>query len=173
MTVTEPRSYRKGTTLIRTTPKYVLARPACEWCASPYKFTAATVEIDLAYSADATARVCASCAAGSFPDRDGQVLVPVAEAVPLLSGAEAAAYVESQEWTTARTVPEDPHQYLLLRASTDPWTHLRMIRYIGAAGERRLWPRDRTWYSYWRSAGHEYWGMPRESETLINRRVVA
>ena len=155
-----------------STPRLILARPACEWCSAPYKFTAAVVELSLAFSADATARVCAACAAEYFPTRPLRALVPVADAAPLLGAREAASYVKAQTWTTARTVPEDPHQYLLLRASTDPWTHLRLIRYIRETGERRLWPRDRTWYSYWRSGGHEYWGMPRESETLINRRVV-
>ena len=149
--------------------RYVLARPSCEWCSSPYRFKAATQEVATAIG-DATARLCDDCAA-SF---DGQraLLVPVADLYQPLTARQAAAYVKAEFWTAARTVPEDPHEYLLLRVSKDPLTHLRLIRYIRETGERRQWPRDRAWYHYWRSGGYEYWGMPRESDTLINRRVI-
>ncbi len=149
-------------------PRIVLARPACEWCSSPYRFKAATLEVAVPIG-DATARLCDECA-GNF-DGPRALLVPAADAAPLITGADAAAYVAAEFWTLARTVPEDPHEYLLLRTSHDPWMHLRVLRFIKMAGERRQWPRDRAWYHYWRSGGYEYWGMPRESDTLLNRRV--
>lgn len=151
--------------------RYVLARPSCELCSAPYRAVTATLEVQTGIGG-ATARLCADCAAPFLSFAPVVELVPAADAVPLITGADADAYVSGQRWTVARTVPDDPHEYLLLRASTDQWMHLRFLRFVKYAGERRQWPRDRRWYSYWRSAGFEYWPMPGESETLINRRVV-
>ena len=159
-------------------PRYVLARPPCEWCSAPYRTVVATVEVETGIGEElidrhiitATARLCADCA-GNFtgPRRD---LIPVADAHPLLTGAAADFYVAAEFWTEARSAAaDDPHQYLLLRVSHDPLTHLRLIRFIRCAGERRQWPRDRRWYFYWRSGGYEYWPMG-EHETLLNRRVI-
>ena len=148
-------------------PRYVLARPPCEWCSAPYRKVPAVLEVETGIG-DATGRFCAACASNfTGPRRE---LIPAADAVPLITGSDADAYVAAEFWTEARTVPEDPHQYLLLRVSHDPWMHLRVLRFIKYAGERRQWPLDKRWYSYWRSAGYEYWPMPGESETLINRR---
>jgi hypothetical protein len=148
--------------------RLVLARPPCEWCSSPYRFKAAALEVTVPIGG-ATARLCLDCAE-NFPGPRA-ALMPAADAARLITVTAAAAYVEAEKWTAAKTVPEDPHEYLLLRVSSDPWMHLRVLRFIKATGERRQWAKDRAWYRYWQTGGHEYWGMPRESDTLLNRRV--
>jgi hypothetical protein len=119
----------------------------------------------------ATARLCDECSGDFTGPR--RLLIPAADLAPLLTEEEAAKYVSAEFWTLARTVPEDPHEYLLLRISHDQWTHLRLIRYIREVGEKRTWRRSkaqaRQVYSYWRSGDYEYWPMA-TNDTLINRR---
>jgi hypothetical protein len=149
--------------------RLVIARPPCEWCSSPYRPKTATVETATTVGG-ASARLCDDCA-----DTIGTglrvALVDAAKNAPLLTANSAAAYVATETWTYAKSVPNEPHEYLLLARSTDPATHLRVIRYIRETGERRRWARDRRWYHYWPEAGHEYWAMG-DSETMLNRRVI-
>jgi len=149
---------------------YVLVRPPCDWCSSPFRPKTATVETATTVGG-AVARLCDACA--ELIGTGEQIrLYDAAEAAPLLTEAEAASYVGTETWTYAKTVPNEPHEYLLMARSGDPWTHLRVIRYIRAAGERRQWSRDRRWYHYWRSGDFEYWAMG-ASETMLNRRAAA
>jgi hypothetical protein len=71
-------------------------------------------------------------------------------------------------------MPKWPHEYVLLWRSHDPWTHLRVLAYIRARGEERPW--NGRWgaaeiHVYWRNPedGREYWAMPAEKGTVINR----
>ena len=65
-------------------------------------------------------------------------------------------------------MPRWPHEYVLLRRSTDPDTHLAAVAYIRANGEPRRW--GRKIHHYWQPGDdHEYWTM-RESDTILNRR---
>jgi hypothetical protein len=154
----------------------VLVRPECPWCWSYYKQVPATVECATAIGA--TAMLCDACAAkvGRGP------LTPVrdvAHAHPLLSDAEAAAYLTGAEaWTFAKSVPGQPHEYLLLARSADPLTHLRTVRFIRHHGDRRSWTvpgtKTRLWCSYWTPDGSslEYWTQPRALEQILNRGAV-
>jgi hypothetical protein len=160
-------------TPIMPTPKrrIVLVRPPCDWCSGPYQYRPAQLETGLTIGGDARAVLCDQCAAMIGRGARSE-LVPVADTLDLITPGEAWAYLGSEFWTHARTVPEDPHDYLLLQVSHDPLMHLRVIRFIRETGDRRQWPRDKRWYSYWRSGGYEHWTMPRESDPIINRRVV-
>ena len=86
-----------------------------------------------------------------------------------LASAPAAAqvrkYLAAQTWVYARTMPKWPHEYILLKRSTDPWMHLRAVAVIRANGERR------RFHAYWQpDDGFEYWTM-RSCDTILNRRA--
>lgn len=154
-----------------TAPRYVLVRPPCDWCSSPYRPKTATVECATVVGG-AVARLCDGCA-DRIGDGPRTRLLDAAEAHDRITEAEAAAYLAAAKFTYAKTVPQDPHEYLLLSRSADPVTHLRVIRLIRAIGEPRLWKLPggggRGTYLYWQSGGWEYWPLG-ESETVLNRR---
>ena len=97
----------------------------------------------------------------------------MAGACELPGEAEAADWLASQAWTFARSVPGQPHEYLLLRRSADPLMHLRVVRFIRERGERRPWAvpggRGRVWCSYWPAGDLEYWTQPRDADPILNR----
>jgi len=109
--------------------------------------------------------------AGEFgdPDYEWRELVIGPGAGPWqITEAEAARYVESQSFVFARTMPRAPHEYVLLRRSTDPSMHLRTVAWIRANGERRRW-RSGHYHTYWTHGFYEYWAMaPRD--VILNRR---
>jgi hypothetical protein len=154
----------------------VLIRPECPWCWSYYKQVQATVEVETIDGA--TAALCDDCAdaIGTGPRTP---LVDVAHARPLLTPGEAAAYLTgATAWRFARSVPDQPHEYLLLARSPDPLLHLRTVRFIRHHGEHRSWAipgtRTRLWCYYWTPPGSdlEYWTQPRLLEQILNRGAV-
>jgi hypothetical protein len=91
---------------------------------------------------------------------------------PLISAEQAGAYVESQAFRRARPTymgrPQPKHEYVLLRRSTDPELHLRVVSFIRAVGERRRW-HGGDYHTYWTHGDYEYWAMaPRH--VILNRR---
>ena len=147
----------------------VLARQPCEWCSAYYKTIPATVQTATTLGG-ATARLCDTCA-----DRIGAgprtTLVVAADCAPPLTAAEVAAYLEgAAEWTFAKTVPDQPHEYALHHRSKDPWLHLRVVAHIRAHGERRRWPVTRTWHHYLQVGGWLYWTMAKDTDLILNRR---
>jgi hypothetical protein len=159
-------------------PVLVLVIPPCGVCTR----AAAAWRAELA---GATVDVCDRC-------RDA---LRAGEAAPLADAARAARrpntaqvqrYLAAQPFKHARTVPEHPHEYLVLSASTDPWLHLRVIAYIEDRGHQEVWRpapgRTGTTYTYWRGGdGWEYWpsppamsgpswAAPKYARTILNRR---
>jgi hypothetical protein len=66
----------------------------------------------------------------------------------------------------------------LLSRSTDPLTHLRVVRWIRQTGERHQWaPGDgpaagkRVWCHYWTAGDHEYWTQPSRTDPILNRKA--
>jgi hypothetical protein len=114
------------------------------------------------------ASLCPGCT-GRFDSGQAEpALLRAGAAVePLLTAAEAGAYVDAQTWTFARTMPKWPHEYVLIWKSTAPWTQLRVLAFIRAVGEPRRW--GRKTHHYWTHGEHEYWAMP-PRETILNRR---
>jgi hypothetical protein len=79
-------------------------------------------------------------------------------------------YIEANEWTYARTRPQNPHEYLLLHKSTDWREHLRFLRWIRVHGEVERWL-DRRDYPYRTVDGWRYWSLCLvNDEVIINRR---
>jgi len=143
--------------------KHILVIPPCGFCwdrdASEEVMTRWGVE----------AHLCASCSRKlRDPAAPIRYLVPgAARLQPLPTPEEAGAYVESQEFTYARTMPKYPHEYVLIWKSTDPWMQFRVLALIREIGDRRKW--GRNWHHYWTWGEYEYWAM-RPRETILNRR---
>jgi hypothetical protein len=81
-------------------------------------------------------------------------------------------YIATNRWTYARTMPENPHEYVVLRKSTDPYEHLRFLAWIRGSGNLEHFKgRD---YEFVEIDGWRYWAMGTDQleQTIINRRVV-
>jgi hypothetical protein len=76
-------------------------------------------------------------------------------------------YIAANYWVFASTMPENPHYYVMLKASTDWREHLRFLRWI-RRGVAEVW-RDGRRYPYRYVDGYRYWAMPDPSWTIINR----
>jgi hypothetical protein len=99
--------------------------------------------------------------------------VPARE--PLISEQEARDYCAAQRWKFARSMPEWPHEYVLLNPgrqpghSTDPWMHLRVVAFIRAVGQKRWFAPSRRLHAYWQPGdGTEVWTL-RPVDTILNR----
>lgn len=81
---------------------------------------------------------------------------------------DPTSYIEANEWVFAKTMPKNPHEYLLLRRSTDWREHLRFVRWLRVHGEPerfggQLWP--------YRTVGEwRYWAGVDPNWTIVNRR---
>ena len=89
----------------------------------------------------------------------------------MFSETDARRYVGSQRWKYASTMPNNPHEYQLLRVSTDQATHLQMVDWL-REGKEELYYGHGPFY-YQTIDGQLYWAGPRESRdgpwTIINR----
>jgi hypothetical protein len=131
----------------------------------------ATVEVFTTLGA--LAQLCDDDAAQlAAPRRIGTPIVLAASVGPMPPAEAVAAYLASQEWVYAKSMPKTPHEYVLLRRSTAPAEHLGAVAFIRANGEPRPWRWPPRTHHYWRPGdGWEYWTM-RESDTILNRRKV-
>jgi hypothetical protein len=158
-------------------PVLVLSIPVCGLCVT----SAAAWRVEVH---GAAADVCDKCR-GVLGAGDAAPLADAAREARRPNTAQVQRYLAAQPFKTARTVPDHPHQYLLVTASTDPWLHLRVIAYIADRGHEETWrpsPGAKgTTYTYWRGGdGWEYWASPPASAggwrpptwaaTIINRR---
>jgi hypothetical protein len=74
-------------------------------------------------------------------------------------------WIAAQEWVTART-PDNPHEYVVLRRSTDWRTQLVVLRWLWL-GARERWRDGRT-YRYRTVDGFRYWHLGL-NDTIVNR----
>jgi hypothetical protein len=81
-------------------------------------------------------------------------------------------YIEANTWVFARTMPENPHEYVMLRASTDWREHLRFLRWLRVYGEVERWLDGRR-YRYRIVDGWRYWAMWSPNDTILNREVAS
>jgi hypothetical protein len=86
-------------------------------------------------------------------------------------------YIAAQRWTYAKTVPDHPHEYLVLSSSTDVTEHFRFADWLNVTGEEDRFM-GRT-YRYRTVDGHRYWSSPLvrpvqgPNDCILNRRTVA
>jgi len=112
------------------------------------------------------AHLCSRCAEPLAQWKEPLISAPAENAC---HEADVAAYVESQRFTFASTMPRIPHYYVLLRRSTNPDMHLRVVEWIRRVGEPRRW--HGKVHHYWTFGHYEYWAM-QPQETILNRRDV-
>jgi hypothetical protein len=140
-----------------------LALPPCMVCSDQAATRAAVVR-------GVTALVCGDCLPLLGPSE--VISLTDGGGLPLPDAGEVRDYLAAQTWVYAKTMPKWPHEYVLLRRSTDLWGHLRAVAFIRATGEKRPWRSGRI-HSYWQPGdGTEVWTM-REFDTILNRRRLA
>jgi hypothetical protein len=76
-------------------------------------------------------------------------------------------YIEAQDWVFAKTMPQNPHEYVLIRRSTDWREHLRFLHWICVWGEDEVFKGSH--YQYRTAGGWRYWALG-PNDTIINRR---
>jgi hypothetical protein len=143
----------EGTTVMLTMPR-------CSLC------TGTAVIAAVVFGSPAC--LCRACATRT--EHASPLLLRAAGAAgPPPSPGEVAAFLAAQTWTSARSMPDWPHEWVMARRSTDVWMALRVIEFIRETGNRRRWHAD--WFWYWTPEGseYEYWSM-NPGETVINRR---
>ena len=82
--------------------------------------------------------------------------------------ANLLEFVNTEEWTFAKTMPEWPHEYLV-RDRVDATLFKTLVRHIRRHGfEARFYDRTLTYFA---QDGLLYWtmGAPVEQTTIINR----
>lgn len=90
---------------------------------------------------------------------------------------DARAYIASQRWVYAKTMPRNPHEYVVLRKSTDPEGHLRFRAFIRRTGRAEQFRRSRWVFVYLDIDGWSYWVTQTDPApdgdvwTIINRRT--
>jgi hypothetical protein len=78
-------------------------------------------------------------------------------------------FIASERWTFAKTMPTNPHEYVVRRNCADPLQFDEFVRFIYANGNARVWGGKR--FVYWTDAeGKKYWtmGWPTWSPTNTN-----
>ena len=81
---------------------------------------------------------------------------------------ELRDFVNREEWTYAKTMPQWPHEYLV-RDRVDEELFVQLVQHIRAEGyEGHFYRRKITYYD---EDGRTYWtmGAPVEETTIINR----
>jgi hypothetical protein len=78
-------------------------------------------------------------------------------------------YIAANEWRYAKTRPQNPHFYVLLVVSSDPYEHLRFLAWLQASEEVEDWGGKR--FHYHEVDGWRYWALTNPNATIINRRV--
>jgi hypothetical protein len=87
-----------------------------------------------------------------------------------LTYEQVEEWLSQQRWITARTRPDNPHQYCLKRNAADPEMFEKVAIYIRERGMNYVW-----WGSTYRQLvanGHCHWtmGSPIPETILINRK---
>ena len=84
---------------------------------------------------------------------------------------EIRAFITESSWTFAKTMPETPHEYTLLKNARSEATFRRVVRYILLAGYEEYF--FTTLFRYLDVDGWQYWvceSLENEPKvTLINR----
>ena len=81
----------------------------------------------------------------------------------------ARAFIARYPWTFAKTMPQNPHEYVVRAKCRDDAAFDDMVLTIREHGKPVLWHGKR--YTYLLVGGYEYWtmGSPVRETTIINR----
>lgn len=75
-------------------------------------------------------------------------------------------FIEGNEWVFAKTMPENPHEYVLLRNSSDWVEQLRFLRWLRRGEVERFLGRS---YRGRTVDGWRYWALSPD-DSIVNRR---
>ena len=90
------------------------------------------------------------------------------EVEPVDPDYDPRPYIAAKRWQFAKTMPANPHAYVLLRRSTDRGEHMRFLEWLRVTGDReKFWSKT---YSYRTVDDYRYWALGPE-DTIINRRL--
>jgi hypothetical protein len=79
-------------------------------------------------------------------------------------------FVQANRWTFAKTMPDRPHEYLLIHKSSDWREHLIFRRWLEVHGEVERWLDGRD-YPGRVVDGQRYWSLCNANdEVILNRR---
>jgi hypothetical protein len=83
---------------------------------------------------------------------------------------EFASFVDALEWKFAKTMPKNPHSYIV-RERVDQTLFEDAVKFIRENGYVKTWFNKR--YVYFDYNGHQYWtmGSPIPETTIMNRAV--
>jgi hypothetical protein len=87
-----------------------------------------------------------------------------------LTNPEFITAAASFTWTYAKTMPQNPHEYIVRGKTADDETYYAMFRTIEDRGEWRSWNNEQ--YQYFHPGdGHYYWKMTNDivESVIINR----
>ena len=102
-------------------------------------------------------------------DDDPEASMPQEDTAEELTYAEAEAWLKGQRWITAKTRPNNPHQYCLKRNAPDPDMFDAVVRFLQERGDvYRWWGAD---YRQLVANRHAHWSMSGPGQAiLINRK---
>jgi hypothetical protein len=85
---------------------------------------------------------------------------------------EVQRFLESHEWTFAKTMPESPHWYIHKRNANDLKSFIEVVKYIQQNG--LLSEFENNTYNYLHLDKYKYWTMGNSPEetTIINRTLI-
>ena len=86
------------------------------------------------------------------------------------SPVQVLRFIEIQQWTFAKTMPKNPHEYIVRDRVKDDSMFNAFVAYIRRYGRTGNW--GKQLYYYLQVGPHLYWSMgaPVEATTIVNRR---
>jgi hypothetical protein len=83
--------------------------------------------------------------------------------------ADFRDFAERSKWVFAKTMPDNPHEYVLRRSCADEQEFEAAVRFIREHGYRAKF--GGRYYTYYALDGWKFWtmGWPVEQTILINR----
>jgi hypothetical protein len=88
-----------------------------------------------------------------------------------MTAQEINAFIEGNDWTFAKTMPNNPHSYLVKSRCTDQQAFEDFVLHIRQHGYRLKFKKN--WYVCLDVGEHRYWSMgaPIEKTIIINRAI--
>lgn len=92
---------------------------------------------------------------------------------PDMTDEEIRAFIDSNVWTFAKTMPQNPHEYCVKKKCPDPRAFEQFVHHINRNGYEQLYV-NRV-YICFDFGEHFYWTMDRQlaRTVLINRKLLS
>lgn len=91
--------------------------------------------------------------------------------LPIVGMDEVRAFIAAHDWTFAKTMPQNPHWYVVRNKCRDEAEFVAVVLYIREHGRRVKY--QKSWYTHLDVDGHHYWTMgDRINNTWILNRAI-